>query len=117
MSFPFHLCGLMVISPFAKFHLCNYQQIILGEPVTISFSSSETSFERLNLRRQFLRSFSAYKRKTGLLMLPLVFNYVESQLSYLPFGLLSPLPDHRLLQVRDHGFCLCFILSNVLKAG
>lgn len=119
MSFPFHLCGLMVISPFAKFHPCKIhtQHIILGEPVTISFSSSETSFETLILRRQFLRSFSVYRRKTGLLMLPLFFNYVESQLSYLPSGLLSPLPDHQLLQVRDHGFCLCFILLNVLKAG
>lgn len=44
-------------------------QVILGEPVTALFSHSQMSLERLNLRRQFLRSFSICERKMGFLML------------------------------------------------
>lgn len=87
-DFPFALCGLTVISPFAKFHpFKNHtQQIIFGDPVTILFSFSQMSFAWLNLRRQLLRSFSlSLQKKNWLIDVASVFNYVESQAELSPF--------------------------------
>ena len=43
------------------------------------------SLERLDLRRQFLRSFClCVQKKNWLIDVTSVFNYVESQRSYLP---------------------------------
>lgn len=108
-NFPLPLCGLMV-SLFTWSHPCENHtlQIIFGELVS-SFSFTNESWKAEFKKTVFLKALSHLQKKNGLVNVPSVFNYVQSQWLTPFVGVSSP--------ARNCGFCVLFNLWNGLKAG